>query len=64
MKVGDHIAERSNSKRIGIILEIKTDNRVPSAAVILWSNGTISGKWCDDLIITSDENREVNDFKS
>jgi hypothetical protein len=64
MKIGDHIAERSNSKRTGIILEIKTDNRVPDAAVILWSNGTISGKWCDDLIISSDENRGINDFKS
>jgi hypothetical protein len=53
MKAGDYIEQRNNSKRIGIILEIKTDNRVPDAAVVLWSNGTISGKWCDDLKISN-----------
>mgnify|MGYP001258958324 CR=1 FL=1 len=64
MKPGDHVIERNNKDRFGIILEIKIDHRVPDAAVILWANGTISGKWCDDLIISSDENREINDFKS
>lgn len=64
MKPGDHIIDRNNNDRFGIILEIKADNRVPAAAIVLWANGTISGKWCDDLIISNEENREINDFKS
>lgn len=64
MKIGDYVIVRNSFNKFGIILEIKFGHSVPDAAIVLWSNGTISGKWCDDLIISSDENREINDFKS
>ena len=53
MKIGDYIEQHNNSERFGIILEIKSDHSVPDAAIVLWSNGTISGKWCDDLKISN-----------
>ena len=46
---------KNNKDRFGIILEIKIDHRVPDAAVVLWANGTIRGKWCDDLIISNEK---------
>jgi len=55
MKVGDVVVAHrwthldSNPLSYGIVIQLRKDKGIPPACEIMWSDGTVSGKWEDDI---------------
>ena len=45
----------------GIVLEVRRDVEIPPSVTILWSNGTISNTWCDDICLVKREEEHARE---